>query len=221
MKRVIMILCITISVFLLKYTILAGEELAFMESNNSPQDSLVVGKISDINYKDKSMKIDVIRIVVGKLCKKNIVLKDVEIEGFNIGNGILLSANFLDNRYYECQMAYGYYKVDLKENKKIKCIFNSKMSESQLIELEWFVNTGRGTSSVEGRIYSLNQYGENELIYDEDKHQWLKDSLDNKYVVPDVCREWKNKVFSCILGALIIICLIWWRVVKRKRKSSG
>lgn len=210
-------LVIIVCFFGTKIVVLAGEDIVHMESNSPPQDSLIIGEISDLDRENRLIRIDVLRIVTGTLCKKEIVLRDIEIKDCNIGSGILLSADFLDNKCYECQVAYGYFKVELQPDTKVKILNDSRESEINMIELEWFVNTGRTTSSSENKIYSLNQNGENELIYDEDKHSWLKNSLDDQYTAPDVMREWKIKALLCIVGVVILICLISWKIIKRKR----
>ena len=64
----------TMVVFLLCFNnsyALAGDYVARLTGNYSPQDSLIIGEISEIT--DKSVEIKVIRIVAGKICKTNIL----------------------------------------------------------------------------------------------------------------------------------------------------
>ena len=194
--------------------VLAGDHVTRITGNYSPQDSLIIGEISQIT--DKSVEIKVIRIVVGKICKTNILLQKPEGEEFEIGDEILLSANFLDNELYKCKVAWVLLKVKVKANKKAEVLFDSKDSAEEYlaVELQWFVNTGKELieENSDG-FYCVNLLGKNELVYDTKKHKWFKDSFEKKYFAPNRRIERVLKVFLVAIG---VVGLIWY--IQRKRR---
>lgn len=195
--------------------VLAGDYVARITGNYSPQDSLIIGEISKIT--DKSVEIKVVRIVVGKICKTNILLQNIEGE-YVVGDEILLSVNFLDDELYKCNVAYGHYKVKVKENKKVEVLFDSNNSaeECMAVELQWFVNTGKSLSQNNGSYYCAKLLGKNELVYDIEKHKWFKDSFEKKYIAPNRRIERGLKVFLLAIGVVAVICFIRRRILKSK-----
>lgn len=195
--------------------VLAGELVTRITGNYSHQDSLIIGEISRIT--DKSVEIKVIRIVVGKICKTNILLQKPEGEEFEIGDEILLSANFLDNELYKCKVAWVLLKVKVKANKKVEILFDSKDSAEEYlaVQLQWFVNTGKELieENSDG-FYSVNLLGKNELVYDTKKHKWVKESFDEKYFSPN---QKIKLVLKGILFVLVIVGVIY--CISRKRKN--
>ncbi len=205
-----------ITVFLLCFSntyALAGDYVARITGNYSPQDSLIIGEISKIT--DKSVEIKVVRIVVGKVCKTNILLQKTERGEFEVGDEILLSVKFLDNELYKCNVAYGYYKVKIKENKKVEVLFDSKNSAEECfaVELQWFVNTGEELSQNSDGFYCAKLLGKNELVYDTEKHKWFKNSFEKKYFAPNRRIERGLKIFLFAIGA---VGLIW--CIQRKQR---
>ena len=222
MKKIcFFIIYILLAVLLLQDSVLAADYVARMQYNNLPQDALIVGEISNVDHQAGTMEIDVVRVVIGKVCKKHIVLQSIEeTKKFIAGDSILLSADFTDSKLYECQVAHGCYKVDLKSDKKVKILFGPSegLPESYVVELEWFVNTGRGTSSDAYGIYSYSsQDKKSELIYDTNKHKWFKNSLEKKYDAPDMYTQYRFKMVLIGLAGVVIICFVGWIIVKARK----
>lgn len=206
---IIILLCLC----MIENKVLAGDYVARITGNYSPQDSLIIGEISKIT--DKSVEIKVVRIVVGKVCKTNILLQETEKGEFEVGDEILLSVKFLDNELYKCNVAYGHYKVKIKENKKVEVLFGSKNSAEECfaVELQWFVNTGKELSQNSDGFYCAKLLGENELVYDTEKHKWFKNSFEKKYFAPNRRIERGLKIFLFAIGA---VGLVW--CIQRKQR---
>lgn len=151
---------------------------------------------------------------------------------YSVGDGILVSVNFNGVKITEGTVRHGIFKVELRENKKIKML-DSGYEPC----IEWFVNTGEKTSRRDGNIcYRMNDETL-EMVYDGEK--WLEDSFDSKYIALEVefdlkreirlfynsnLRSSVNNAMSLvilvspilIITAIIVVVVI----VKRRRKNQ-
>lgn len=209
---IILLLCLCMT----EDKVLAGDYVARITGNHSPQDSLIIGEIS--KNTDESAEIKVIRIVVGEICKKNILLQKTKGEQFQVGDQILLSAEFLDRGLYKCTVAYGFYKVKVKEDKKVEILFDSKDSaeENNAVALQWFVNTGKELIGYRDSYYCAKRSGKVELVYDTEKHKWFKNSFGKEYFAPDRRIDRIERGIKVLLAAAGVVGLIW--CIRRKQK---
>lgn len=159
-KTILKVIILAFFILLHKDTVYAGDEISFTINNEPPQDALIIGRVSEVYNNQNFISIDVVRIVVGKICEDHVNLQGVDTAKYKKGDCTLFSAKFIDNKdgITQCRAVYYYYKVALKADNKV-CILPSKDDSRALAaELEWFVNTG------EQRV--------NEEIYDYDKDKW-------------------------------------------------
>ncbi len=56
---------------------------------NSPQNALIVGRVSEVHNNQNFISIDVVRIVVGKICEDHINLQGMDTANYSKGDGIL------------------------------------------------------------------------------------------------------------------------------------
>ena len=179
-KTILKVIILAFFILLHKDTVYAGDEISFTINNEPPQDALIIGRVSEVYNNQNYISIDVVRIVVGKICEDHVNLQGVDTAKYKKGDYILFSAKFMENKdgITQCRAVYYYYKVALKADNKVRILPSKDDSRVLAAELEWFVNTG------EQRV--------NEEIYDYDKDKWLKNSFDKRYTAPDVKKELQN-----------------------------
>ena len=146
-KTILKVIILAFFILLHKDTVYAGDEISFTINNEPPQDALIIGRVSEVHNNQNFISIDVVRIVVGKICEDHVNLQGVDTAKYKKGDGILFSAKFIDNKdgITQCRAVYHYYKVDLKTDNKVRILPSKRDSKAQAMELEWFVNTGEGT----------------------------------------------------------------------------
>lgn len=200
--------------------VLAGDFFSSMAYNYSPQDSLIIGEISNIT--DESVEIKVVRVVVGKICKANILLHRVEGEEIEIGDGILLSANFLDDELYECNVAHGYYKVKIGSDTKVEVLLESKDTADEYlsVQLQWYANTGRILNKKGSNFFDAKLLGKDERVYNAKEHKWLENSFEKKYFAPNKRIERNLKVLLFTIGVVGVIYCIRRRIFKRHGRKE-
>lgn len=207
-KTILKVIILAFFILLHKNTVYAGETTFFMEVNEPPQDALIIGRVSEVHNNQNYISIDVVRIVVGKICEDHVNLQGVDTAKYKKGDYILFSAKFMENKdgITQCRAVYYYYKVALKADNKV-CILPSKGDARALAaELEWFVNTGEQTLC--------------EKIYDLDKDKWLKNSFDKRYTAPDVKKELqKKRIRFCVVGGILIVLVGAFGITKRMHKK--
>ena len=167
-KTILKVIILAFFILLHKDTVYAGDEISFTINNEPPQDALIIGRVSEVYNNQNFISIDVVRIVVGKICEDHVNLQGVDTAKYKKGDCILFSAKFMENKdgITQCRAVYYYYKVALKADNKVRILPSKDDSRALAAELEWFVNTG------EQRV--------NEEIYDYDKDKWLKNSFDKR-----------------------------------------
>ena len=149
-KTILKVIILAFFILLHKDTVYAGDEISFTINNEPPQDALIIGRVSEVHNNQNFISIDVVRIVVGKICEDHINLQGMDTANYSKGDGILFSAKFIDNKdgVTQCRAVYHYYKVDLKTDNKVRILPSKRDSKAQAMELEWFVNTGDRKSVV-------------------------------------------------------------------------
>ena len=169
---------------------------------------MIIGRVSEVHNNQNFISIDVVRIVVGKICEDHVNLQGVDTAKYKKGDCILFSAKFMENKdgITQCRAVYYYYKVALKADNKVRILPSKDDSRVLAAELEWFVNTG------EQRV--------NEEIYDYDKDKWLKNSFDKRYTAPDVKKELqKKRIRFCVVGGILIVLVGAFCITKRMHKK--
>ena len=196
-KTILKVIILAFFILLHKDTVYAGDEISFTINNEPPQDALIIGRVSEVHNNQNFISIDVVRIVVGKICEDHVNLQGVDTAKYKKGDCILFSAKFMENKdgITQCRAVYYYYKVALKEDNKVRILPSKDDSRALAAELEWFVNTG------EQRV--------NEEIYDYDKDKWLKNSFDKRYTAPDVKKELQKKKNTILCGGWHLNCFSW------------
>lgn len=221
-KTILKVIILAFFILLHKDTVYAGETTFFMEVNEPPQDALIIGRVSEVHNNQNYISIDVVRIVVGKICEDHVNLQGVDTAKYKKGDCILFSAKFMENKdgITQCRAVYYYYKVALKADNKV-CILPSKGDARALAaELEWFVNTGEGTGGSNDMIYCMSEDDNPEFIYDLDKDKWLKNSFDKRYTAPDVKKELqKKRIRFCVVGGILIVLVGAFCITKRMHKK--
>ena len=207
-KTILKVIILAFFILLHKDTVYAGDEISFTINNEPPQDALIIGRVSEVHNNQNFISIDVVRIVVGKICEDHVNLQGADTAKYKKGDGILFSAKFIDNKdgITQCRAVYHYYKVDLKTDNKVRILPSKRDSKAQAMELEWFVNTGEGTG------------GSNDMIYCMSK--WLKNSFDKRYTAPDVKKELqKKRIRFCVVGGILIVLVGAFCITKRMHKK--
>ena len=169
---------------------------------------MIIGRVSEVHNNQNFISIDVVRIVVGKICEDHVNLQGVDTAKYKKGDCILFSAKFMENKdgITQCRAVYYYYKVALKADNNVRILPSKDDSRVLAAELEWFVNTG------EQRV--------NEEIYDYDKDKWLKNSFDKRYTAPDVKKELqKKRIRFCVVGGILIVLVGAFCITKRMHKK--
>ena len=221
-KTILKVIILAFFILLYKDTVYAGDEISFTINNEPPQDALIVGRVREVHNNQNFISIDVVRIVVGKICEDHINLQGVDTANYSKGDGILFSAKFIDNKdgITQCRAVYHYYKVDLKTDNKVRILPSKRDSKAQAIELEWIVNTGEGTGGSNDMIYRMSEDDKPEFIYDLDKDKWLKNSFDKRYTAPDVKKELqKKRIRFCVVGGSLIVLVGVFCFTKRMHKK--
>lgn len=207
-KTILKVIILAFFILLHKDTVYAGDEISFTINNEPPQDALIIGRVSEVHNNQNFISIDVVRIVVGKICEDHVNLQGVDTAKYKKGDCILFSAKFMENKngITQCRAVYYYYKVALKADNKVRILPSKDDSRVLAAELEWFVNTG------EQRV--------NEEIYDYDKDKWLKNSFDKRYTAPDVKKELqKKRIRFCVVGGILIVLVGAFCITKRMHKK--
>jgi len=213
--------------------VLAASDTARMMQGDDYQDALLVGKITETV--EGYVMFDVVRTVNGKPAESPFLLFEGELFSipmlteFAVGDGILASVRYLHDNRSSGSMAYRAYKVELKQDKKIKM----DVSEWDVGFIEWYVNTGERFMTGNGNSVSRYDEGstDKQLIFDG--QNWLMDSLDSKYTAPEVKREPIKPLLAnfttkqvlllfggCAVIGLIAITLLVVVVIKKKHKKS-
>ena len=146
------------------------------------QDALLVGEVTEAV--EGYVVFEVIRTVNGKPAKSPFLLF-VDEMNFAVGDGILASVRYLHGNRSNGNVAYGAFKAELKQDKKIKM----DPGWYDVGFLEWYVNTGENDLySIEGSVYRrVEGSEEGQLLFDG--AQWHVDSLESQYKAPQVTRE--------------------------------
>lgn len=126
-KTILKVIILAFFILLHKDTVYAGDEISFTINNEPPQDALIIGRVSEVYNNQNFISIDVVRIVVGKICEDHVNLQGVDTAKYKKGDCTLFSAKFIDNKdgITQCRAVYYYYKVALKADNKV-CILPSK-----------------------------------------------------------------------------------------------
>jgi len=161
---------------------LAADGTWRMTHGDDYQDALLVGEV--IEAAEGYVSFDVVRTVNGKPAKSPFLLF-VDEMNFAVGDGILASVCYMHDNRSNGIVAYGVFKAELKQDKKIKM----DPGWYDVGFLEWYVNTGENDLySIEGSVYRrVEGSEEGQLLFDGEK--WHVDSLDPQYKAPQVTRE--------------------------------
>lgn len=125
-KTILKVIILAFFILLHKDTVYAGDEISFTINNEPPQDALIIGRVSEVHNNQNYISIDVVRIVVGKICEDHVNLQGVDTAKYKKGDCILFSAKFMENKdgITQCRAVYHYYKVDLKTDNKYNGLIN-------------------------------------------------------------------------------------------------
>lgn len=92
-KTILKVIILAFFILLHKNTVYAGETTFFMEVNEPPQDALIIGRVSEVHNNQNYISIDVVRIVVGKICEDHVNLQGVDTAKYKKGDCILFRQN--------------------------------------------------------------------------------------------------------------------------------
>lgn len=209
---------------------LAADSTHRMTHGDDFQDALLVGEVIETGF--GYVTFDVVRTVNGRPAKSPFRLTGDDEMKFAVGDGILASVRYMQGDRLNGSVAYGAFKVELKQDKKIKM----DPGWYDVGFLEWYVNTGEnGLYSIEGSVYRrVEGSEEGQLLFDG--RQWRMDSLGPKYKAPEVKREpikpllaaFKSVPLRVVLEAFAAIGLagaatgfaIGFMIGRKKRKRS-
>jgi len=168
---------------------LAADSTWRMTHGDDWQDALLVGEVIEAEVGSNYVIFDVVRTVNGKPAKSPFRLETGDGAPFerkySPGDGILASVCYDQSNRATGFIAYGAFKVELMQDKKIK--MDACFSDVGFIE--WYVNTGENDLyyGMGSSTYRRTEDGEGQLLFDGET--WYLNSLDPKYRAPEVTRE--------------------------------
>lgn len=240
--RVLMLFVLILSISINDCQVVYGAEDLYNICNSyDVQDALLIGKIVGINLEKETMKVEVIRLVSGKLKYKDnkIKIQCDNLEKLNAGDEVLLSLNSIDQEENLYEIAYeeAFYSVQCMENKKIRILKNISYDYDYNdfnyfdIILQWFCNTGE-ILTEEDLLNTTKYYrweGEKkQLVYDQNKDIYYQDSFSSEFNAPDVIRENEKRAENIRAEALMLFgpiamggaALLYFGARKRKNNTT-
>ena len=227
MKKMFVFASLIICFVLSSNGVLAAEVTYQIERSLEPQEALVIGRVDGIDRKGY-VEFYNVRLVSGKLDSNTFLYRFSDMKDFSevdIGDTYLLSVKKINETDIYEEAFKLCYSVIVDENRKIK--INEKVDESgEIIELEWFCNTGNDLQENEdGEYFEINkETGEQTLVFSMESHKWYKNSASDIYSAPDMnseCIQWNWLFVFCIILCLSLCLFVFRKTLMRHYPTPG